>query len=274
MSEALPTRSPQQQTWATGDFHQLGVEQLIVGELLCEEVDVRPGQRVLDVACGAGNTTLAAARRRASATGCDFVPDLLARAEQRAQAEGLQIKWIEADAQDLPFEDEEFDVVLSTFGVMFAADQQRAADELLRVCRPGGTIGMANWTPASAVGDIFRLTAQYLPPPAGARAAVEWGSGPRLHELFGDRVSSLCLTDHVWRTRFDSFADWLALYRTWYGPTNRAFAALESEPARQYAAGLEEIVQRHNRSSGGGLLAAYEYVSVVAVKRAHRISVG
>lgn len=267
MSGTREAPSPQQETWATGDFHQLGVEQLVVGELLCEEVDVRPGQRVLDVACGAGNTTLAAARRRATATGCDFVPALLARAEQRAQAEGLEIEWVEGDAQQLPFEDGAFDVVLSTFGAMFAADQQRTADELLRVCRSGGTIGMANWTPASAVGDIFRLTARYLPPPAGARAAIEWGAGPRLHELFGDRVSSVRLTDHVWRTRFASFADWLALYRTWYGPTNKAFAALDEDQAREYAAGLEEIVQRHNRATDSGILAAYDYVTVVAVKR-------
>ncbi len=268
MSTPRQARSPQQETWETGDFHQLGVEQLIVGELLCEEVDVRPGQRVLDVACGAGNTALAAARRRVSATGCDFVPALLARAEQRAQAEGLEVEWVEGDAQDLPFEDGAFDVVLSSFGAMFAADQQRAADELLRVCRPGGTIGMANWTPASAVGDIFRLTARYVPPPAGARAAIEWGRGPRLRELFGDRVISLGLTDHAWRTRFASFADWLVLYRTWYGPTNKAFAALEEEQAREYAAGLEEIVQRHNRATDGGILAVYEYVTMVAVKRA------
>ncbi|HEY2592941.1 MAG TPA: class I SAM-dependent methyltransferase [Chloroflexota bacterium] len=267
MSGTRQARSPQQETWATGDFHQLGVEQLIVGELLCEEVDVRPGHRVLDVACGAGNTALAAARRRAAVTGCDFVPALLARAQQRAQAEGLEVKWVEADAQDLPFEDGAFDVVLSTFGVMFAADHQRAADELVRVCRPGGAIAMANWTPGSAVGDIFRLTARYVSPPAGARAATEWGSGPRLRELFGDRVSSLSLVDHVWRTRFASFADWLSLYRTWYGPTNKAFAALADDRAREYAAGLEEIVQRHNRATDGGILAAYEYVTVLADKR-------
>jgi len=163
-------------TWTAGDFHRLGVEQLIVGERLCEEVGIAAGQRVLDVACGAGNTTLAAARRRARATGCDWVPALLERAEQRAKVEGLQIEWVKADAEGLPFPDASFDVVVSTFGVMFAPDQQRAADQLIRVCRPGGTIGLANWTPASAVGDIFRLTASFLPPPAGLRAAVEWAA--------------------------------------------------------------------------------------------------
>lgn len=268
MTDLGQVRERLQTTWATGDFHRLGVEQLIVGERLCEEVGLRAGQRVLDVACGAGNTTLAAARRRARATGCDWVPALLERAEQRAKAEGLEIEWVKADAEDLPFPDGSFDVVLSTFGVMFTADQQRAADQLLRVCRPGGIIGLANWTPASAVGDIFRLTARFLPPAPGLRPAVDWGSGPRLRELFGDRVTSLQLSDHVWRTRLGSFSDWLELYRTWYGPTNRAFGALEEARAAEYARGLEEIVQRHNRAIDGTIDAAYEYINVVAVKRA------
>jgi ubiquinone/menaquinone biosynthesis C-methylase UbiE len=254
-------------TWTAGDFHRLGVEQLIVGERLCEEVGIAAGQRVLDVACGAGNTTLAAARRRARATGCDWVPVLLDRAEQRAKAEGLELEWVRADAEDLPFPDASFDVVLSTFGVMFAADQQRAADQLIRVCRPGGTIGLANWTPASAVGDIFRLTARFLPPAAGTRSAVEWGSGCRVSELFGDRVASLRLSDHVWRTRFASFSEWLDLYRTWYGPTNRAFAALDGAKSAEYTRGLEEIIQRHNRATDGTIDAAYEYVNVVARRR-------
>lgn len=227
---------------------------------------MRAGERVLDVACGAGNTTLAAARRRGVCTGSDFVPALLEHAEQRAQAEGLEIEWVEADAHQLPFDDESFDVVLSTFGVMFAADQQQAADELLRVLRPGGKLGLANWTPASAIGDIFRLNARFLEPPAGVRPPIEWGSGPRLRELFGDRVSSLRVTDHVWRTRFASFDDWLDLYRIWYGPTNKTFAALDEQQAVEYAAGLEEIVQRHNRATDETILAVYEYVNVIGVK--------
>ena len=267
MTDLSQVRERLQATWAAGDFHQLGVEQLIVGERLCEEVGIRAGQRVLDVACGAGNTTLAAARRRAQATGCDWVPALLERAEQRAKAEGLEIKWVEADAEDLPFPDGSFDIVLSTFGVMFAADQQRAANQLLRVCRPGGTIGLANWTPASAVGDIFRLTARFLPPAPGVRAAVEWGSGPRLRELFGDWATSIRLCDCVWRTRLGSFAEWLDLYRTWYGPTNRAFGALDDANAAEYAKGLEKIVQRHNRATDGTIDSAYEYVNVVVTKR-------
>lgn len=267
MTDLSQIRERLQATWAAGDFHRLGVEQLIVGERLCEEVGMQAGQRVLDVACGAGNTTLAAARRRARATGCDWVPALLDRAERRARAEGLEIEWVKSDAEDLPFPDGSFDIVLSTFGVMFAADQQRAADQLLRVCRPGGTIGLANWTPASAVGDIFRLTARFLPPAPGVRAAVEWGSGPRLRELLGDGVTSIRLCDCVWRTRFGSFAEWLDLYRTWYGPTNRAFGALDNAKAAEYARGLEEIVQRHNRATDGTIDAAYEYVNVVVTKR-------
>lgn len=267
MADLGQVRERLQATWAAGDFHRLGVEQLIVGERLCDEVGLSAGQRVLDVACGAGNTTLAAARRRARATGCDWVPALLERAEQRAKVEGLEIEWVKADAEDLPFPDGSFDVVVSTFGVMFAADQQRAADQLLRVCRPDGIIGLANWTPAGAIGDIFRLTARFLPPAPGLRPAVEWGHGTRLRELFGDRVNSLRLSDHVWRTRLGSFSDWLELYRTWYGPTNRAFAALDGAKASEYARGLEEIVQRHNRATDGTIDAAYEYVNVVAIKR-------
>ncbi len=267
MIDLKQIRERLQVTWASGDFHMIGVEQLIVGERLCEEVGVLAGQRVLDVACGAGNTTLAAARRRARATGADWVPALLDRAEQRARAEGLQIEWVKADAEDLPFPDGSFDVVLSTFGVMFAAGQEKAADELLRVCRPGGTIGLANWTPGSMAGDIFRLTAGFLPPPPGVRPAVEWGSGARLRELFGNRVSRLHLSDHVWLTRFASFADLLDTYRTWYGPVNRAFAALDAAKAVDYATGLEEIVQRHNRATDGTILGAYEYVNAVAIKR-------
>jgi ubiquinone/menaquinone biosynthesis C-methylase UbiE len=233
MTNLNEIRERLQATWAAGDFHQIGVESIIVGERVREQVGVRAGQRVLDVACGTGNTTLAAARRRARATGCDWVPALLERAEQRAKAEGLQIEWVKADAEELPFSDESFDVVLSTFGVMFAADQQRAADQLIRVCRPGGTIGLANW----------------------------------VSELFGDRVVSLRLSDHVWRTRFASFSEWLDLYRTLYGPTNRAFAALDGAKAAKYTRGLEEIIQRHNRATDGTIDAAYEYVNVVARRR-------
>jgi len=246
MTDLSQVRERLQATWAAGDFHQLGVEQLIVGERLCEEVGMRAGQRVLDVACGAGNTTLAAARRRALATGCDWVPALLERAEQRAKAEGLKIEWVKADAEDLPFPDGSFDIVLSTFGV----------------------IGLANWTPASAVGDIFRLTGRFLPPAPGVRAAVEWGSGSRLRELFGDGVTAIRLCDCVWRTRLGSFAEWLDLYRTWYGPTNKAFGALDDARAAECAKGLEEIVQRHNRATDGSIDAAYEYVNVVVTKRA------
>lgn len=266
MTDVEALRARQQRNWAVGDFHRIGVEQLIVGERLCEEVGVGAGERVLDVACGAGNTTLAAARRRAVCTGCDFVPALLARAQERAHAEGLEIEWIEADAHDLPFDDASFDVVLSTFGVMFAVDQQRAANDLLRVLRPGGKLGLANWTPGGAIGDMSRLNARFVETPPGVRAPTEWGSGPRLRELLGERLASLRVTDHVWRTRFASFDDWLALNLTWNGPTNVTFAALDDEQAAEFTAGLEEIVQRHNRATDGTVLAAYEYVNVVGRK--------
>lgn len=267
MSEVASISECQRAIWSAGDFHLIGVGQLIVGEILCEEVGLTAGARVLDVACGSGNTSLAAARRMARVSGVDIVPALLERALRRAEVEGLELDLKEGDAQALPYDDASFDVVLSTFGAMFAPDQKRTASELLRVCRPGGVIGMANWTPTSFVGDIFRLTARFVPPPVATRAAVEWGSGERLRELFGDRVALLRLSDHSWRHRFESAEQWVDMFRRWYGPTVRAFAALDEVRAKEYAAELAALVHRYNRATDGTILAAYDYVNVIAVKR-------
>ena len=267
MSETLSNSDRQRAIWSAGDFHLIGVGQLIVGEILCEEVGLTAGARVLDVACGSGNTSLAAARRMARVSGLDIVPARLERAHRRAEAEGLELDLREGDAQALPYADASFDVVLSTFGAMFAPDQERTASELLRVCRPGGVVGMANWTPTSFVGDIFRLTARFVPPPVATRAAVEWGSGERLRELFGDRVASLRLSEHCWRHRFESAEQWVDVFRRWYGPTVRAFAALDEARAKDYAAELVALVHRYNRATDGTVLAAYDYLNVIAVKR-------
>jgi SAM-dependent methyltransferase len=257
----------QQATWASGDFHKIGVSQVIVGERLCDEIPITYGQRVLDVACGSGNTALAAARRGAEVTGLDYVPALLERAAVRAQAEGLVMELVEGDAQALQFDDGSFDVVLSTFGAMFAPDQQKVADELLRVCRPGGIVGMANWTPGSFVDDLFRVTAQFAPPPPGVRPATEWGRGVRLHELFGERVISLHLSDQVTCQRVPSTDGWIELMRSYYGPTHKTFAALDAESAELYTERLREVINRYNRATDGTVMTAQHYVNVIAVKR-------
>jgi SAM-dependent methyltransferase len=267
MAEIDAISRRQQAIWSAGDFHVIGVGQLIVGEILCEEIVLTAGARVLDVGCGAGNTSLAAARRMARVSGIDIVPALLDRARRRAEAEGLELDLREGDAQAVPYPDASFDVVLSTFGAMFAPDHERTASELLRVCRPGGTIGMANWTPQSFVGDLFRLTATFVPPSVPTRPAVEWGSGPRLRELFGDHLTSLRLSDHVWRHRFHSAGQWLEVFRNWFGPILRAFEALDEPRAAEYARELIALVHRHNRATDGTVLAAYEYVNVIGVKR-------
>ena len=267
MSEIARVSDRQRAIWSSGDFHVIGVGQLIVGEILCEEIGLTAGTRVLDVACGAGNTSLAAARRKARVSGVDLVPALLERARRRAEVEGLELDLKEGDAQALPYDDASFDVVLSTFGAMFAPDQELTASELFRVCRPGGVIGMANWTPGSFVDDFFRLTVRFVPPPAATRPAVAWGSGERLRELFGDRVLSLRLSDQCFRQRFASAEEGVDTFRKWYGPTVRAFAALDESRAKEYAAELVALVHRYNRATDGTVLAAYDYVNVIAVKR-------
>jgi SAM-dependent methyltransferase len=255
----------QQHVWSEGDFARIGVMAVIVGELLCEAVDIIPGERVLDVAAGSGNTALAAARRWADVTASDFVPHLLETAARRAEAEGLPLATQVADAQDLPFPDGSFDVVLSTFGAMFAPDQERTAAELARVCRPGGRIGMANWTPEGMAGQMFRATAAHVPPPPGVRPAVDWGRPERLSELFGDTISDLSVERRSLVFRWRSVEYTLEYFKTWFGPTKVAFASLD--PAGQEALGndLMDVWRKHNRS-GAAFVAPAEYLEVVAVR--------
>jgi uncharacterized protein YbjT (DUF2867 family)/SAM-dependent methyltransferase len=225
-------KAKQRDTWKSGDYSVVGTTLQIVGETLCEAVDLRSGERVLDVACGNGNAALAAARRFAQVTGVDYVPALLARAGARAAADGLPLDLREGDAEALPFPDGAFDVVLSNFGVMFAPDQERAARELLRVCRHGGRIGLANWTPDGFVGQMFKVVASHLPPPAGLRGPPLWGTEARLAELFGAEARDLRTARREFTFRYRSIAHWLEVFRTWYGPTHRTFAALAPEGQR------------------------------------------
>src|SRR5215470_5992516 len=214
--------------WSLGDFARAGAEQVIVGELLCRAIDIHPGQRVLDVAAGSGNAALAAARRGARVTATDFVPRLLESAARRARADGLDLETQEADAQDLPFADGTFDVVLSTFGVMFAPDQDRAAAELLRVCRPGGKIGLANWTPEGMIGKLFKILGKHLPPPAGVRPPSLWATEARIAEMFGKQADDIRIERRNFVFRYLSTQHWLDVFRTYYGPTLKAFGALEA----------------------------------------------
>jgi len=260
-------KQKQQLAWSSGDYAVVGTTLQIVGESLCEAVDLRAGEKVLDVAAGNGNATLAAARRWCDVVATDYVPALLERARLRASAEGLAIDFHEADAENLPFSDESFDAVLSTFGVMFAPDQNQAAAELLRMCRPGGRIGLANWTPTSMIGELFKIIAQYLPPPAGVQSPALWGSEPRLQQMFAAEAAKITFVNKHFVFRYRSPAHWLEVFRTYYGPLLKAFAALPAEKQQALEGELLALVCRHNRSGDATLVAPSEYAEVVIVKK-------
>jgi SAM-dependent methyltransferase len=256
----------QQQVWSLGDYGRVGSLLSWIGEALVRELDVHAGERVLDVAGGNGNASLPAARRFADVLTTDYVPELLTEAEQRATADGLRLRTQVADAQDLPFDDGSFDVVVSTIGAMFAPDQDAVARELLRVCRAGGRIGMANWTPDSAVGDMFRVVGSRVPPPQGVRPAVAWGSDERVRELLGDGCRELRLQRRTCPWRFPSTRHFLEYFRTWYGPTVAAFAAVGEEGRDGLEHELLEVFDRHNTATDGTMAADVEYLEVVAVR--------
>jgi SAM-dependent methyltransferase len=260
-------KSRQHATWSSGDYAVIGTTLSLTGELLCEAVDLRTDQRVLDVAAGNGNATLAAARRWADVTSTDYVPALLERGRARAAAERLPVTFQEADAEDLPFADGSFDVVLSVFGVMFTANQEQAALELLRVCRPGGTIGLANWTPDGFIGHVFRTIGKYAPPPPGVKSPALWGTEQRLHELFGDGISQLTIEKRFFVFRYRSAAHFLEVFRTYYGPMLKAFAALDAADQVGLAHDLTELLQRFNQSGTDTLAVPSEYLEVVATRR-------
>jgi SAM-dependent methyltransferase len=256
----------QQQTWATGDFGRIGVQLQIVGESLCEAVDLRSGERVLDVAAGNGNASLAAARRYADVTSTDYVPDLLQQGRVRAQADGLDMVTRVADAENLPFADGEFDVVLSTFGVMFAPNQARAAAEMLRVIRSGGRVGLANWTPDGFVGELFRLIGGFVPPPAGLVSPAAWGTETRLVELMGPRARDIHAQRKPYVFRYRSAEHWIDVFRTYYGPVNKAFVALDASGQAALHQGMRALLARFNRADDGTLVLPSDYLEVVVTK--------
>jgi ubiquinone/menaquinone biosynthesis C-methylase UbiE len=256
----------QQTAWSSGDYSIVGTTLQIVGELLAEACDLRTDERVLDVAAGNGNATLAAARRGCKVTSTDYVGALLERGAQRARAEGLEVSFQAADAEALPFEANTFDAVLSTFGVMFTPDQDKAAAELLRVCRRAGRIGMANWTPDGFIGQLFKTLGRHVAPPAGVRPPSAWGTEARLKELFPPAAASVAITPRVFNFRYRSAAHFVEVFRTWYGPTRKAFATLSTDKAAALEADMLELLTKLNRAGGASLVVPSEYLEVVVTR--------
>jgi SAM-dependent methyltransferase len=266
-ADLAAVKGKQQAAWSAGDYAVVGTTLQIVGESLCEALDLRAGARVLDVAAGNGNATLAAARRWADVTSTDYVPALLERGRARASAEGLPVQFEPADAENLHYADANFDVVMSTFGVMFTPDQEKAAAEMARVCKPGGRIGLANWTPSSFIGELFKLMGRYLPPPAGVKSPALWGTEERLRELFGNRLDAIAIGRKHFVFRYHSPAHWLEIFRTYYGPMHKAFGALDSTKQESLAADLIALAERFNRATDGSLMAPGEYLEVVITRK-------
>jgi ubiquinone/menaquinone biosynthesis C-methylase UbiE len=262
---ALKTR--QQTAWASGDYAVIGTTLQLVGELLAEACDLRCDERVLDVAAGNGNATLAAARRGCRVTSTDYVPALLDRGAERAAAERLEVTFKVADAEALPFADASFDAVLSTFGVMFSPDQLKAASELARVCRPGGRIGLANWTPEGFVGQMFKTLGRQMPPPAGVQPPSLWGVEGHLQSLFSETASKIAVTPRVFNFRYRSAAHFIDVFRSWYGPMHKAFAALPADKAATLERDLTDLLNGLNRAGADSLVVPSEYLEIVVTRR-------
>jgi SAM-dependent methyltransferase len=257
----------QQQTWASGDFSAVGARIVLVAEQLCDSADLHAGWRVLDVATGSGNAAIAAARLGCTAVGVDYVPALLERGRRRAAAEGLDVELVEGDAESLPFEDASFDAVTSVFGSMFAPDHARAAAELLRVCRPGGTIALASWTPAGFIGEMFRTIASHVQPPAGLQSPMLWGTEEHLRGLFGDGIDALDVTERTFTFRFRSAEHFVTFFRLWYGPTLKAFAALDDVAGDALEADLITLARRFDRLRADACAIPATYTEAIAIRR-------
>ena len=256
----------QQAAWTSGDYAVVGTTLQIVGEDLCEAMDLRSGQKVLDVAAGNGNATLAAARRWCDVVSTDYVPRLLELGQRRAVAEGLSVEFKIADAENLPFADSAFDAVLSTFGVMFSADHDKAAAELLRVCKPGGKIGMANWTPEGFVGQLFKVLGKYVAPAPGAKSPSLWGSKERLEAMFPASTASLVAKPRQFSFRYRSPEHFLSTFKTFYGPVLKAFAQLDADSQQRLQMEMFALVEKFNRAMDGTVVIPSEYLEIVVQK--------
>jgi ubiquinone/menaquinone biosynthesis C-methylase UbiE len=262
---AVKTR--QQAAWSAGNYAVVGTTLQIVGENLCEALDLRSGTHVLDVAAGNGNATLAAARRWCDVISTDYVASLLESGRARARAEGHTIEFQEADAEKLPFPDSSFDAVISTFGVMFTPDQDKAASELTRVCKPGGKIGLANWTPESFIGQLFKTIGKYIPPAPGVKSPALWGTKARIEELFGDAAKEIRAQSREFVFRYRSPAHWIDVFRTFYGPMNKTFGALDAEKQAAFTQDVLTLMESRNRSGDSTLVLPSEYLEVVVVRK-------
>ncbi|MGZ5132885.1 MAG: class I SAM-dependent methyltransferase [Caldimonas sp.] len=260
-------KARQQTAWASGDYAVIGTTLQLVGEQLAEACDLHWDERVLDVAAGNGNATLAAARRGTKVTSTDYVAGLLDRGKERADAERLEVRFQTADVEALPFDDASFDAVLSTFGVMFAPDHARSAAELGRVCRPGGRIGLANWTPDGFIGQLFKVLGRQLPPPPGVQPPSLWGVESHLRSLFGEHAAAIAVTRRMFNFRYRSAAHFIDVFRTWYGPVHKAFAALPADKAAALEHDLTELLNTMNRAGPGTLVVPSEYLEVVVTRR-------
>jgi ubiquinone/menaquinone biosynthesis C-methylase UbiE len=260
-------KARQRGAWSSGDYAVVGTTLQIVGEDLCEALDIRAGRKVLDVAAGNGNVSLAAARRWCDVIATDYVPALLDRARERAAAERLNIEFREADAEALPFQDGSFDVVVSTFGVMFTPDQDKAAAELMRVCKPGGKIGLANWTPEGFIGQLFKTIGKHLPPPAGLKSPAAWGTPARIREMFEPQAAAIEMKPRHFVFRYRSPEHWIEVFKAYYGPLLKAFAALEPAAQSALASDVEALIARFNRSGDGSMVVPSEYLEIVITRR-------
>ena len=256
----------QRATWSSGDYGRVGVTLQITGEQLCEAMDLRSGQTVLDVAGGNGNASLAAARRFCKVVSTDYAPSRLDQSRTRAQADGLAIEFQEDDAEDLPFDDGAFDYVVSTFGVMFAPNQTRAASELIRVCKPRGKIGLTNWTPEGFIGKLFKLVGGYVPPPPGLNSPAAWGTPAFLNQHFGPRVGHLSFTPRQFNFRYHSPQHWLDVFSEYYGPTRKAFEALDQKAGQALREDILRLIESHNRATDGAMIVPSDYLEVVITR--------
>jgi SAM-dependent methyltransferase len=260
-------KARQQIIWSTGNYSIIGTTLVGISEQLCETIDLHAGESVLDVATGNGITAIAAARRFCEVTGIDYVPALLEDGRQRAAAEHLHVTFQEGDTENIPFADASFDVVLSTLGVMFAPHQEKAASEVLRVCRSGGKIGLANWTPTGFIGDLFRLIGKYVPPPSGLKPGALWGTEERLRELFGDGITSLRTTKRNFVFRYRSASHWLDHFGAYYGPMVTTLKALDATRQEQFSREVISLLESYNRAKDGTLTVSSEYLEAVAIRR-------